>query len=82
MSQRINNEDVPILKFVVESLGTEVKVRTYDMTVEAYLGGIYLQHLKFKGNILSYDEDADLFMVKSFCPDFFVIFLFWLAGVI
>ncbi|KAJ8307900.1 hypothetical protein KUTeg_014547 [Tegillarca granosa] len=46
--QRENNLDVPLLKLVVESVGTELTMRTFDMGVEAYVGGIYVQHQKFK----------------------------------
>ena len=46
----MGTQDVPMLKLVVDALGTEVKVRTFDLSVSAYLGGIYLQHMQFKGN--------------------------------
>ena len=49
--------DVPLLKLVIEKLGTSVKIRTFDMLADAYLGGIYLQYLrlksKFEQNVLS-----------------------------
>ena len=48
VSQRKNNVDVPTIKVVIESVGTEVRVRTYDTSVTAFLGGIYLQHTHFK----------------------------------
>src|SRR6218665_818815 len=50
VSQRKNGVDIPTIKVVIESLGTEVSVRTYDTSVTAFLGGIYLQHTHFKGN--------------------------------
>jgi hypothetical protein len=50
--QRENNIDVPVLKLVVDTVGTDMRMRTFDMGVEAYLGGIYFQHLKFKGRVL------------------------------
>jgi hypothetical protein len=49
LSQVENGKDIPVLKIVVTSLGTEVTMHTYDMKVAAYLGGIYLQHRKFIG---------------------------------
>lgn len=49
----MDDVDSPLLKLVVESLGTEVKVRSFDLCVCAYLGGIYLQHMQFKGISLS-----------------------------
>ncbi|KAK3590891.1 hypothetical protein CHS0354_020869 [Potamilus streckersoni] len=48
LAQKVNNKSVPLLKLVIDSLGTEVKMRTYDMCVSAYLGGIYLQYLQMK----------------------------------
>ncbi|XP_064596383.1 intermembrane lipid transfer protein VPS13C-like [Liolophura sinensis] len=48
LSQRINKQEVPMVRLLVERLGTTMKMRTFDMSVEAYLGGIYLQHLKLK----------------------------------
>ena len=47
--KRVDGQDVPTLKLVIDSLGTEVKVRTFDLMVEVYLGGIYVQHLQFRG---------------------------------
>ena len=47
LSQVENGKDIPVLRIVVTSLGTEVVMHTYDMKVAAYLGGIYLQHRKF-----------------------------------
>ena len=49
LAQRRGNDDVPILKIVVDTLGAQVKVRTFDLVVGAYLGGIYVQHLEFRG---------------------------------
>ena len=54
VAQRMNNQDVPLLKLVVDAVGTEVKVRTFDLSVSAYLGGIYLQHMQFKGTLNLY----------------------------
>ncbi|XP_064645587.1 intermembrane lipid transfer protein VPS13C-like isoform X5 [Lineus longissimus] len=48
LSQTKQGVDVPTLKLVVESLGTMVQIRTFDMRVEAYLGGMYVQHQQFK----------------------------------
>ncbi|KAK3093140.1 hypothetical protein FSP39_011676 [Pinctada imbricata] len=49
LSRKMGDSLQPLLKLVVESLGTDVLVRTFDLSVEAYLGGIYLQHQEFKG---------------------------------
>ncbi|CAH1789713.1 unnamed protein product [Owenia fusiformis] len=48
ISQFKVDQEVPTLKIVVESLGTSLKMRTFEMVAEAYLGGVYLQHLQFK----------------------------------
>jgi len=48
VSQLKDGHDIPILKVVIESIGTAVTMRPYDMSVQAYLGGIYLQHTQFK----------------------------------
>ncbi|XP_074661340.1 intermembrane lipid transfer protein VPS13A-like [Tubulanus polymorphus] len=46
--QRQNGLDIPTIKLVIDTLGTEVEMRTFDMRVNTYLGGLYLQHLQFK----------------------------------
>lgn len=42
-------KEVPFLKLKLDSIGAQVKVRSFDVIVESYLGGLYLQHLMFKG---------------------------------
>ena len=42
-------QNVPMVKLVVEQLGAAVIVRPFDMSVNAYLGGIFVQHLEFRG---------------------------------
>ena len=49
LAQRKQNIDIPMVKMVVDSLGTQLQVRTFDMGVSLYLGGIYVQHLEYKG---------------------------------
>ncbi|XP_052264161.1 intermembrane lipid transfer protein VPS13A-like [Dreissena polymorpha] len=46
ISQRQKDVDLPLLRLMINDLGTMVKVRTFDLKVEASLGGIYLQYLK------------------------------------
>jgi len=41
---------VPTLKFIVESLGAHLSVRSFDTRLTAYLGGIYLHHIDCKGS--------------------------------
>jgi len=53
VSQRQGDSDVPTLKLVVESLGVKLSARDFDTSVSAYLGGIYVQHMLFKGQTIS-----------------------------
>ncbi|XP_067654011.1 intermembrane lipid transfer protein VPS13A-like isoform X3 [Haliotis asinina] len=50
VSQKEGQTEVPLLKLAIESVGTQVKMRTFDMVVEAYVGCLYLQHLKFQAS--------------------------------
>ena len=52
IAQRVDKVDVPLLKLVVDKVGAAVKIRTFDMLADAYLGGIYLQYLRLKGMYL------------------------------
>ena len=38
-----------MVKVVIDSLGTQLKITTFDMQVGAFLGGIYVQHMQYKG---------------------------------
>ncbi|XP_053387649.1 intermembrane lipid transfer protein VPS13A-like isoform X4 [Mercenaria mercenaria] len=58
IAQRLKNEDVPLLRLAVNDLGTSVKVKTYDLSAEAFLGGIHVQYLKVNA------EDTDSKYVK------------------
>ena len=49
VAQRQGESDVPTLKLVVESIGMRLLARDFDTSVSAYLGGIYVQHMLFKG---------------------------------
>jgi len=49
VAQRHGESDVPTLKLVVDSLGVKLLARDFDTSVSAYLGGIYVQHMLFKG---------------------------------
>ncbi|KAH3866056.1 hypothetical protein DPMN_029107 [Dreissena polymorpha] len=63
ISQRQKDVDLPLLRLMINDLGTMVKVRTFDLKVEASLGGIYLQYLKTEGegHIVTYK------LCVSFC---------------
>ena len=43
-----------MVKIVVDSIGTKLQMRTFDMEVSLYLGGIYVQHLEYKGNFFGF----------------------------
>lgn len=45
----MNKEDVPLLRLVVNNVGTGVKLRTFDIVADAYLGAVYVQYLKVNG---------------------------------
>nr|KAG5695914.1 hypothetical protein BaRGS_017352 [Batillaria attramentaria] len=47
-TDKTTNTETPLLKVLVERIGVDVKMRTFDMLVNAYLGAIYVQHLKYK----------------------------------
>lgn len=49
MQEHTEDGDIPMIKLVLTTMGTNVTTRKFDMEAEAYLGGIYLQNLKFKG---------------------------------
>ena len=55
LSQRqvTDGSDVPLLKIIVESLGVQLAAREFDTSLKADLGGIYVQHLLFKGFVWS-----------------------------
>lgn len=50
--QTIMDKLTPLVKLKLESVGAQVKVRSFDIIVDSYLGGMYLQHLLFKGRVL------------------------------
>jgi len=51
VAQRQGESDVPTLKLVIESLGVQLNARDFDTSVSAYLGGVYVQHMLFKGQV-------------------------------
>ncbi|XP_078330281.1 intermembrane lipid transfer protein VPS13A-like isoform X6 [Crassostrea virginica] len=48
LQEHTEDGEIPMIKLVLQTLGTNVTTRKFDMEAEAYLGGIYIQHLKFK----------------------------------
>ncbi|XP_056003796.1 intermembrane lipid transfer protein VPS13A-like isoform X2 [Ostrea edulis] len=48
LQEHTDSGEIPMIKLVLHALGTKATTRKFDMEAEAYLGGIYLQHLKFK----------------------------------
>ncbi|XP_060551931.1 intermembrane lipid transfer protein VPS13A-like [Ruditapes philippinarum] len=59
IAQRLDNKDVPLLRLAVNDLGTDVKVRTFDLIAEAFLGGIQVQYLKVNENQKAFKCTAD-----------------------
>ncbi|XP_078667153.1 intermembrane lipid transfer protein VPS13A-like isoform X3 [Branchiostoma floridae x Branchiostoma belcheri] len=49
ISRLQNDVDVQLLRLAVQSVGAEVRKRTWDLSAHAFLGGIGLQHMLFKG---------------------------------
>ncbi|KAI8503100.1 Vacuolar protein [Branchiostoma belcheri] len=49
ISRLQNNVDMQLLRLAVQSVGAEVRKRTWDLSAHAFLGGIGLQHMLFKG---------------------------------
>ena len=71
VSQRQGESDVPTLKLVVETIGVKLLARDFDTSISAYLGGIYVQHMLFRGRQAScysmlrdLDEKLSLKLVK------------------
>ena len=58
VAQRQGDSDVPTLKLVIESLGVKLLARDFDTSVAAYLGGIYVQHMLFKGQCFKSSQAA------------------------
>lgn len=50
--QTVMGKEVPFLKLKLDSIGANITVRSFDIVVDSYLGGLYLQHLLFKGKIV------------------------------
>lgn len=42
-------KEITFVKLKFDAIGARVKVRSFDIIVESYLGGLYLQHLRYKG---------------------------------
>ncbi len=54
-----------MLKIVVDSVGTKLQMRTFDMGVSLYLGAVYVQHLEYKGKCLSVDLSTNILYKSS-----------------
>jgi hypothetical protein len=73
LSQSQEGREVPMMKIVVDSLGTNVQMRTFDLMVNAYLGSVYIQHLQFKGNPTSQGLEFESRDLKYFVFKIFAI---------
>ena len=56
-----DGKEVPLVKVVIDCLGTNLQLRTFDLKVSAYLGGIYVQHMQFKGIYMSLYIPHDIY---------------------
>jgi len=54
VKQRRGESDVPTLKLVVDSLGMTLRASDFDTSIDAYLGGVCVQHMLFKGRLAFY----------------------------
>ncbi|KAK3690734.1 hypothetical protein RRG08_061173 [Elysia crispata] len=43
-----DNVELPFLRLSIHGIGVDLKARTFDLALEAFIGGIYLQHLQYK----------------------------------
>ncbi|CAL1529954.1 unnamed protein product, partial [Lymnaea stagnalis] len=46
--ENVTDGEVPFLKLVVKEIGLSLKGRSFDMSADGFLGGIYLQHMQYK----------------------------------
>lgn len=46
-----NKIETPFIQFIITRIGANLKVRTFDLSLEVILGGIYLKHLQYKSNV-------------------------------
>ena len=53
LSQYQGSVDTPLLKVIVDSVGTQLTLRSFDMCVDAFLGAVCLQHLEFSRELFS-----------------------------
>ncbi|XP_077994048.1 intermembrane lipid transfer protein VPS13A-like isoform X3 [Glandiceps talaboti] len=56
-----NGKESPLLRVAIQNLGTEVKQRTYDMNVNAFLGCVLVEHKNFKAP----DNPGPLYLVNT-----------------
>uniref|UniRef100_A0A2C9M2K6 Uncharacterized protein n=1 Tax=Biomphalaria glabrata TaxID=6526 RepID=A0A2C9M2K6_BIOGL len=52
--ETVDKMEVPFLKLIVNNIGLSVKVRSFDMAVQGWLGAVYLQHLQYVGKVILY----------------------------
>ena len=49
-----DNVELPFLRLSIHGIGVDLKARTFDLALEAFIGGIYLQHLQYKGTVVNF----------------------------
>ena len=47
LSQYQGSVDTPLLKVIIDAVGAQLTLRSFDLCVDAFLGAVRLQHLEF-----------------------------------
>jgi len=53
LSQFQGGVDTPMLKVTVDSVGTQLTLRSFDLCIDAFVGAVCLQHLEFSRELSS-----------------------------
>ncbi|XP_070537095.1 intermembrane lipid transfer protein VPS13A-like isoform X2 [Ptychodera flava] len=56
-----NGKETPLLSMTVNHVGTEVKQRTYDLNVSAFIGTVIVEHKQYKGP----DGSGPLYLINT-----------------
>ncbi|XP_071787909.1 intermembrane lipid transfer protein VPS13A-like isoform X9 [Asterias amurensis] len=60
LSQRCSGEEKPLISVAIQALGTQVRMRPWDMSATVSLGSVSVQHRQFKAL-----DGGDLFLVRT-----------------
>ena len=47
LSQSQGGRDTPVLRVIIDALGAQLTLRSFDLCIDAFLGAVCLQHLEF-----------------------------------